>query len=71
MTGKLANDARQPFSPAATNEILSDTAVTKDPADWEPVPVLSIGIPVYNELPTIGRILIEVARRCPKFPSRS
>ena len=41
-----------------------------DLADWEPVPVLSIVIPVYNELQTIGRILIEVAKALPEVPKQ-
>jgi len=70
MTGELANDVRQPFPPAAMNEISSDPAVSEDPADWEPVPVLSIVIPVYNEIRTIGRILIEVAKALPEVPKQ-
>ena len=70
MTGELANDVRRPFAPAAMDEISSDVAATEDPADWEPVPVLSIVIPVYNELPTIGRILIEVAKALPEVPKQ-
>jgi glycosyltransferase involved in cell wall biosynthesis len=70
MTGEQANDVRQPFGPAAMNEISSDPAVTEDPADWEPVPVLSIVIPVYNEIRTIGRILIEVAKALPEVPKQ-
>ena len=65
MLGEQANDARRPFAPAAMNEISSDAAVTEDPADREPVPVLSIVISVYNELQTIGRILTEVAKALP------
>ena len=52
------------------DEISSGAAVTEDPADWEPVPVLSVVIPVYNELPTIGRILIEVAKALPEVPKQ-
>jgi glycosyltransferase involved in cell wall biosynthesis len=70
MTGAPANDACRPFSPAAMNEISSAAAVTQDHADWEPAPVLSIVIPVYNELPTIGRILIEVAKALPEVPKQ-
>jgi glycosyltransferase involved in cell wall biosynthesis len=70
MTGEPANDARQPFPAAAMNEISSDAAASADPADWEPVPVLSIVIPVFNELPTIGRILIEVANALPEVPKQ-
>jgi glycosyltransferase involved in cell wall biosynthesis len=70
MTGEPANDARQPFPAAAMNEISSDAAASADPADWEPVPVLSIVIPVFNELPTIGRILIEVASALPEVPKQ-
>jgi glycosyltransferase involved in cell wall biosynthesis len=70
MTGAPANDACRPFSPAAMNEISSAAAVTQDHADWESAPVLSIVIPVYNELPTIGRILIEVAKALPEVPKQ-
>jgi glycosyltransferase involved in cell wall biosynthesis len=52
------------------NEISSDAAVTEDPADWQPPPVLSIIIPVYNELQTIGRVLIEVAKALPEVPKQ-
>jgi glycosyltransferase involved in cell wall biosynthesis len=70
MTDEPANDARRPSSPAAMDEISSGVAVTEDPADWKPVPVLSIVIPVYNELPTIGRILIEVGKALPEVPKQ-
>ncbi len=70
MTDEPANDARRPLAPAAMNEISSGAAVTEDPADWGPVPVLSVVIPVYNELPTIGRVLIEVARALPEVPKQ-
>ena len=70
MAGELANDVRQPFPPAAMNEISFDWAATEDPADRESVPVLSIVIPVYNELQTIGRILIEVAKALPEVPKQ-
>jgi glycosyltransferase involved in cell wall biosynthesis len=59
-----------PFAPAAMSEISSDAAVTEDPADWQPAPVLSIIIPVYNELQTIGRVLIEVAKALPEVPKQ-
>jgi hypothetical protein len=49
-------DTDRTFPLTAINEISSDAAVTEDPADREPVPVLSIVISVYNELKTIGRI---------------
>jgi glycosyltransferase involved in cell wall biosynthesis len=67
---ELANDAHRPFPPAAVNEISSDAAVSEDPADWEPGPVLSVIIPVYNELQTIGRILTEVAKALPEVPKQ-
>jgi glycosyltransferase involved in cell wall biosynthesis len=44
--------------------------VTGNPAEWEPVPVLSIVIPVYNEIYTIGRILVEVAGALPEIPKQ-
>jgi glycosyltransferase involved in cell wall biosynthesis len=40
------------------------------PADSETAPVLSVIIPVYNELQTIGRILIEVAKALPEVPKQ-
>src|ERR1700726_1454439 len=61
---------RPPPPPAANNELSAETAVTGCPADWEPVPVLSIVIPVYNELQTIGRILVEVAKALPTVPKQ-
>jgi glycosyltransferase involved in cell wall biosynthesis len=45
----------------------SEAAVTGNPSEWEPVPVLSIVIPVYNEIHTIGRILNEVAKALPEI----
>jgi glycosyltransferase involved in cell wall biosynthesis len=51
------------------NEI-SETAVAGNPTEWEPAPVLSIVIPVYNELQTIGRILNEVAKALPEIPKQ-
>ena len=48
------------------SEVSADTAMPGDPADWETVPVLSVIIPVYNEVQTIGRILIEVAKPLPE-----
>jgi glycosyltransferase involved in cell wall biosynthesis len=44
--------------------------VTGDPTESEPVPVLSIVIPVYNEVQTIGRILDEVAKALPETPKQ-
>jgi len=68
--GELANDAHRPFPPAAVNEISSDAAMREGPADCETVPVLSIIIPVYNEIQTIGRILTEVAKARPEVPKQ-
>jgi glycosyltransferase involved in cell wall biosynthesis len=56
-------------SPAAMDEI-SETAGPVNPTEWEPVPVLSIVIPVYNEVQTIGRILNEVAKALPEIPKQ-
>jgi len=70
MTGELANDARRPFPSPAMSEVSADTAMPGDPADWETVPVLSVIIPVYNEVQTIGRILIEVAKPLPEVPKQ-
>ena len=70
MTGELANDARRPFPSPAMSEVSADTAMPGDPAHWETVPVLSVIIPVYNEVQTIGRILIEVAKPLPEVPKQ-
>ena len=40
------------------------------PAGSDAVPILSVIIPVYNELQTIGRILIEVAKSLPEVPKQ-
>jgi glycosyltransferase involved in cell wall biosynthesis len=48
----------------------SEAAVTGNPSEWEPVPVLSIVIPVYNEIHTIGRILNQVAKALPEIPKQ-
>ena len=40
------------------------------PPNGKPVPVLSIIIPVYNELQTIGRILLEVTKALPEVPKQ-
>jgi glycosyltransferase involved in cell wall biosynthesis len=48
------------------NELSADTARPGGPAGSEPVPVLSVIIPVYNELRTIGPILTEVAKALPE-----
>ena len=44
--------------------------MTGDPTESEPAPVLSIVIPVYNEVQTIGRILDEVAKALPETPKQ-
>src|SRR5215831_15857556 len=44
----------------------SGTAVSANPADAAEAPVLSVVIPVYNELGTIGRVLTEVAKALPE-----
>ena len=44
--------------------------MTGDPPESEPPPVLSIVIPVYNEVQTIGRILDEVAKALPETPKQ-
>jgi glycosyltransferase involved in cell wall biosynthesis len=68
MTGEAANE----LSPAAlapladVNPGSAETPVTGNPAAWEPGPILSIIIPVYNEVYTIGRILVEVAKALPE-----
>lgn len=41
--------------------------MTGDSTEWEPAPVLSVVIPVYNEVQTIGRILYEVAKALPEI----
>ena len=70
MTGELANDLFQPPSLAGIDEISAQMPMTGDPAVWEPVPVLSIVIPVYNEIGTIGPILVEVAKAMPEVPKQ-
>src|SRR5207302_9412835 len=52
------------------NEISAGADVRGYPADWEPAPVLSIIIPVFNELTTIGRILVEVAKALTEIPKQ-
>jgi glycosyltransferase involved in cell wall biosynthesis len=52
------------------NEISADTGVRGYPADWERAPVLSVIIPVFDELNTIGRILVEVAKALPEVPKQ-
>jgi glycosyltransferase involved in cell wall biosynthesis len=52
------------------NEHPADTAMPGGSADSETTPVLSVIIPVYNELQTIGRILIEVAKALPEVPKQ-
>jgi glycosyltransferase involved in cell wall biosynthesis len=43
----------------------------EDLADWEErAPVLSVVIPVYNEICTIGRILVEVVKALPEVPKQ-
>ena len=69
MTGRLANESLPTAPPAAKKEI-SETALTAVPAEWEPAPVLSIVIPVYNEVQTLGRILNEVAKALPEIPKQ-
>jgi len=61
---------RRPLQPAAMNRISADADVPGYPAEWEPAPVLSIVIPVFNELSTIGRILVEVAKALPEIPKQ-
>ena len=51
-------------------ESSADPAISSSPADSEPAPVLSIVIPVFNELNTIGRILVEVANALPEIPKQ-
>jgi glycosyltransferase involved in cell wall biosynthesis len=52
------------------NAISGDAGVRGYPAEWEPTPVLSIIIPVFNELSTIGRILVEVGKALPGVPKQ-
>ena len=68
-TGKQANELSPAVPTRGLNEI-SETAVTGNPTEWEPVPVLSIVMPVYNEVQTIGRILNEVAKALPEIPKQ-
>src|SRR5215469_16584423 len=48
----------------------ADGGVHGDHADRKPAPVLSIVIPVFNELSTIGRLLVEVAKALPEVPKQ-
>src|SRR5262249_20812221 len=43
---------------------------TGSPADWDAATVLTIIVPVYNEICTIGRILVEVAKALPQVPKQ-
>ena len=52
------------------NQTSADGGVHGDHADWKPAPVLSIVIPVFNELSTIGRILVEVGKALPEVPKQ-
>jgi glycosyltransferase involved in cell wall biosynthesis len=50
---------------------ISPAMLTEDLADGEELtPVLSIVIPIYNEVCTIGRILVEVAKALPEVPKQ-
>ncbi len=51
-------------------EASPDAAVPGDAAEWETGPVLSVIIPVYNELQTIGPILLEVTKALPEVPKQ-
>jgi glycosyltransferase involved in cell wall biosynthesis len=63
MADEPADDALSPAKPAAV--------LREDVADCEELaPVLSIVIPVYNEICTIGRILVEVANALPEVPKQ-
>lgn len=42
----------------------------QDSSGPKPVPVLSIVIPVYNEVATIGKVLLEVVRALPRVPKQ-
>src|SRR5215469_7896501 len=42
----------------------------QDSSDPKPVPVLSIVIPVYNEVATIGLVLLEVVGALPRVPKQ-
>jgi hypothetical protein len=63
MADEPADDALSPAKLAA--ELREDVADCEELA-----PVLSIVIPVYNEICTIGRILVEVANALPEVPKQ-
>jgi glycosyltransferase involved in cell wall biosynthesis len=63
MADEPADDALSPAKPVA--ELREDVADCEELA-----PVLSIVIPVYNEICTIGRILVEVANALPEVPKQ-
>ncbi|MGA7259694.1 MAG: glycosyltransferase family 2 protein [Stellaceae bacterium] len=65
-----AHDVRRPVPSAAMKEASPDAAVPGDAAEWETGPVLSVIIPVYNELQTIGPILLEVTKALPEVPKQ-
>ena len=52
------------------DESSANSAAGDYPAASEPAPVLSVIIPVFNELSTIGRILVEVANALPEIPKQ-
>lgn len=51
-------------------ESSADPGISSYPAGSEPAPFLSVVIPVFNELNTIGRILVEVANALPEIPKQ-
>jgi glycosyltransferase involved in cell wall biosynthesis len=69
MVARPANESSPAAPPAAKKEI-SETAVSGVPTGREPALVLSIVIPVYNEVQTLGRILNEVAKALPEIPKQ-
>lgn len=67
MADELVDDA---LPPRRSNGI-SPAMLTEDlPDGGELTPVLSIVIPIYNEVCTIGRILVEVAKALPEVPKQ-
>ena len=65
-----AHDVRRAVPAAAMKEVSADAAVPGGAAERETAPVLSVIIPVYNELQTIGPILLEVAKALPEVPKQ-
>jgi glycosyltransferase involved in cell wall biosynthesis len=51
-------------------ETRAEAAATEYPADSQAATVLSVVIAVYNEISTIGQVLVEVAKALPEVPKQ-